>query len=127
MLGFMKRQPPENKLLINEVQRISDNYRGPNIFDGIIAKAATKEVIDGIKKDFSFARETIAQGGWSARDAAYLIVSEFAASALQSGHLQRGPEWGLMPEGAESYGNASARGWLSVSRHVSRKTPQNHA
>lgn len=87
MLGFMKRQPPENKLLMNEVQRISDSYSGPNIFDGIVGKAATKEVIAGIKKDFSFARETIAQGGWSARDAAYLIVSEFAASALQSGHL----------------------------------------
>lgn len=87
MFAFLKSQPPENKLLLDELQRIIDNYRGPNIFDGIVASTAAKEVMTGIRKDPSFAKETIVQGGWSARDAAYLILSEFAASALQSGHL----------------------------------------
>ncbi len=87
MFGFLKRQPPENKLLLDELQRITDNYRGPNIFDGIVASAAAKEIMTGIRKDPSFAKETIVLGGWSARDAAYLVVSEFAASVLQSGHL----------------------------------------
>lgn len=87
MFGFLKRQPPENRLLLDELKHLGENYTGPNIFDGIVAKAATKQVVAGIKDDFSFARETIVEGGWSARDAAYLIVSEVAADALQSGHL----------------------------------------
>jgi hypothetical protein len=87
MFGFLKRQPPENKLLLAELKRISENYTGPNIFDRIVAKAAAEEISSAMKKDQSFAKDTISEGGWSARDAAYLIMSEFAASAVQSGHL----------------------------------------
>ena len=92
MFGFLKRQPPENKLLLAELKRISENYTGPNIFDRIVAKAAAEEISSAMKKDQSFAKDTISEGGWSARDAAYLIMSEFAASAVQSGqlHVYRG-------------------------------------
>lgn len=92
MFGFFKSQPPENKLLLGELQRIRKSYSGPNIFDAIVGDRATKEVIALVKKDFSFAENTIGQGGWSVPDAAYLILSEFAVSMLQSGqfHTYRG-------------------------------------
>jgi len=92
MFGFLKRQPPANRLLIQELERFCDSYRGPNLFDGIVAKVASKEILATVKSDHSFAEETISHGGWGARDAAHLLISEFAASALQSGrlHIYRG-------------------------------------
>ena len=50
MFGFLKRQPPENKLLLAELKRISENYTGPNIFDRIVAKAAAEEISSAMKK-----------------------------------------------------------------------------
>ena len=50
MFGFLKRQPPENKLLLAELKRISENYTGPNIFDRIVAKAAAEEISSAMKR-----------------------------------------------------------------------------
>lgn len=92
MFGFFKRQPAANRLLLDELHRIGDNYRGPDIFDGIVAKSAVKQIIAGATKDPSFARDTIGDAGWSARDAAYVLISEFASDVLCSGqlHVYRG-------------------------------------
>ena len=85
MFGFLKRQPPENKLLLAELKRISENYTGPNIFDRIVAKAAAEEISSAMKKDQSFAKDTISEGGWSARDAAYLIMSSLRQAQSSQG------------------------------------------
>ena len=58
MFGFLKRQPPENKLLLAELKRISENYTGPNIFDRIVAKAAAEEISSAMKKKIRASRKT---------------------------------------------------------------------
>lgn len=92
MFRFLKRQTPENQLLIQELERFQEGYRGPGIFDELVTKSAVQEILTTVKNDRSFSKETISRGGWAAREAAYLLISEFVASVLQSGrfHVYKG-------------------------------------
>ncbi|UWL61748.1 hypothetical protein NIK97_17860 [Brucella pseudintermedia] len=84
---IFRRQPPENRLLIDAIAEFNRNYPKSTVWDGAVITTVIKEVTTGIKTDSSFATDLIVKGGWPVADAAAMLISEFAATALQSGHL----------------------------------------
>ncbi|ANG98372.1 hypothetical protein A8A54_04490 [Brucella pseudogrignonensis] len=67
-------------------------YPYNDFWDRTVVDVSTKTVIQGIREDSKFATDTIKNGGWAVQDAALMILSEFAATALLSGelHVYRG-------------------------------------
>ena len=95
MFGFFKRQkqqPPENQLLLTELEKFRIRYRGQGLYDDIAVDTAVQEISKTFRTDASYATRLIAQGGWSVPDAASLIISEFASDGIRTGelHIYRG-------------------------------------
>ncbi len=90
--GKFKSQPAEVQLLQSSLENIARSYPYNDLWDRTVIDTSTKTVIQSIREDGKYAADTIKDGGWAAQDAALMILSEFAASALLSGelHVYRG-------------------------------------
>ncbi|WP_084479798.1 hypothetical protein [Brucella pseudogrignonensis] len=88
----LKSQPAEVQLLQGSLENIARAYPYNDFWDRTVVDVSTKTVIQGIREDSKFATDTIKNGGWAVQDAALMILSEFAATALLSGelHVYRG-------------------------------------
>lgn len=88
----LKSQPAEVQLLQGSLEKIARAYPYSDLWDRTVIDSSTKTVIQSLREDGKYATDTIKNGGWAVQDAALMILSEFAASALLSGelHVYRG-------------------------------------
>lgn len=92
MFGFFKRKKhaslsPEIQLLWAEVEKFRIRYRGSGTSNERAFDDVANELFSSMMVHGNFAKDLILKRGWSAGDAANMMIAEFVSSEILSGQL----------------------------------------